>query len=106
MVNDEEEYQECIPPSVVYCLSRGAGEAAVWWLIAASDEERAANPDMRSNVDVVPLAALNGVTAWRVMRYRRDRTPPFEWRFKGSTQTNSERITHALISGLSNGFEV
>ncbi len=75
---------DCPPPSVVFALGKSE-EAAVWWLI--EDE-----------------AVLADITAWQVLRYRRDRTN--EWRYKGMVETPSSAVTLAAIMGLSNGFEV
>ena len=85
-MEDDGLYNECVPPSVVFCLPRSGDEAAVWWLIRADDETQPPSPGPRSRVDVeqTPLSALAGVTGWQVLRYRRDRSPPFEWRLKGA----------------------
>lgn len=82
------ESLDCPSPAAVYCIGRGE-EAAVWWV-------------PRDDVE----GGLGDITAWQVLRYRRDPCPPYEWRIKGTIQTSSQFVTHTIVSGLSSGFEV
>lgn len=94
----EDTCAECVPPSVVFCLARGPEEAAVWWLIRADgktvEEGVPARPADPVDVD---LDALRGVTAWQLLRYRRDRSPPFEWRCKGMLPVGHARTLRSII---------